>query len=358
MALDGSHDGEAELVEPVELADLDRQQPLDGRRVRAEVAPVDPHPDHLRPGVDPVLRLDRRQHVGQRRDVRGARPDDVAQDRGDAVRAAHHEQRLRRRAAVLEHRPRRARRPRRRRPSGSAGTRAPRGRRSRTRRTAGRGRGRRAAASRSVVWRATVARRRADGPRWPSGARPRPAARTPATRGASPLAGTRPPPRSAVSNGGPEHALVGHDAADEVGRRDVERRVADRRCPGGATRIPRNVRTSIGGALLDRDRPRRRRREVDRADRARTRRTGCRAARRARPACTSRPCWPCRRWRRSGPRRRSPRRPRRGAMRWPAATSGIRVCGTPACASSQAVSRAPCRYGRVSSTQTWSSRPA
>ena len=30
------------------------------------------------------------------------------------------------------------------------------------------------------------------------------------------------------------------------------------------------------------------------------------------------------------------------------------VCGTPACSSSQAVSRAPWRYGRVSSTQTWS----
>ena len=32
------------------------------------------------------------------------------------------------------------------------------------------------------------------------------------------------------------------------------------------------------------------------------------------------------------------------------------VCGTPAWASSQAVSRAPCRYGRVSSTQTWMGR--
>ena len=44
--------------------------------------------------------------------------------------------------------------------------------------------------------------------------------------------------------------------------------------------------------------------EVDRADRGARRRTGCRGARRGRPACTSRPCWPCRRWRRPGRRRR------------------------------------------------------
>ncbi len=45
------------------------------------------------------------------------------------------------------------------------------------------------------------------------------------------------------------------------------------------------------------------------------------------------------------------------AIRWPAATSGISVCGTPAWASSQVVSRAPWRYGRVSSTQTCSGAP-
>ena len=52
---------EAELVEPVQVADLDRQQPLDGRRVRPELRAVDPHPDHGRPRVDPVGGLDRRE---------------------------------------------------------------------------------------------------------------------------------------------------------------------------------------------------------------------------------------------------------------------------------------------------------
>ena len=50
---------EAELVQPVELADVDRQQPLDRGRVRPEVRAVDPHPDHLRPGVDAVVRARR-----------------------------------------------------------------------------------------------------------------------------------------------------------------------------------------------------------------------------------------------------------------------------------------------------------
>ena len=46
---------EPELVEPVEIADVDRQDPLDGRRVRAEVRPVDPHPDHRRTRVHAVV---------------------------------------------------------------------------------------------------------------------------------------------------------------------------------------------------------------------------------------------------------------------------------------------------------------
>ena len=79
--------GEAQLVQAVELADLDRQQPLHGGRVRPEARAVDPHPDHLRPGVDPVVRLDRGQHVRARGDVGGPRPDDVAQDGLDRRRS-------------------------------------------------------------------------------------------------------------------------------------------------------------------------------------------------------------------------------------------------------------------------------
>jgi hypothetical protein len=94
--------GEPELVEPIELADLDGEQPLHGRRVRLEVRSIDPHPDHLRSGVDAVVRLDGREHVLAGGDVRGARPDDVAKHSTDPIAAAHHEQRLGRRAGVLE----------------------------------------------------------------------------------------------------------------------------------------------------------------------------------------------------------------------------------------------------------------
>ena len=87
MADGGQPRREAELVEPVEVADLDRQEPLDGRRVRPEVRPVDPHPDHRGPGVDPVgASRPRGRTSGRRGDVRDPRPDDVAQDRRDAVR--------------------------------------------------------------------------------------------------------------------------------------------------------------------------------------------------------------------------------------------------------------------------------
>ena len=58
---------------------------------------------------------------------------------------------------------------------------------------------------------------------------------------------------------------------------------------------------------------------------------------------------------RSAPTRTTSTSPR--AIRCPAATSGSSVCGTPAWASSQVVSRAPWRYGRVSSTQTWIGAP-
>ena len=72
---------EAELVEPVQLADLDRQEPLDAGRIRAEVRPVDPHPDHRRTRGRPGRRSRSREHVGRRRDVGDPRPDQVAQDR-------------------------------------------------------------------------------------------------------------------------------------------------------------------------------------------------------------------------------------------------------------------------------------
>ena len=98
----GQPRGEAQLVEAIELADLHRQQARDLARVGPEVRLVDPHPDHRRAGVHAVLRRDRRQLLRQRGDVRGARPDQVAQHPLDAVVVAHHEQRLRREAGVFE----------------------------------------------------------------------------------------------------------------------------------------------------------------------------------------------------------------------------------------------------------------
>ena len=161
MAVDGSHDAKpswySRLSSPISTGSSRWTVAGYGPEARA----VDPHPDHLRPGVDAVVRLDRGEHRRPGRDVRGARPDDVAQDGRDAVGAAHDEERLRRRAAVLEDRPRSARRRRTRRPSGCARTRAPRGRRWRRPRTAGPARGR----PRSTR---PVGRRAGDGPRAPA----------------------------------------------------------------------------------------------------------------------------------------------------------------------------------------------
>jgi len=91
----GQPRGEAELVEPVELADLDGEQARDLARVGPEMGLVDPHADHRRPRVHPVEHTDRRQLLGPGGDVRGTRPDQVAQDPLDALVVAHHEQRLR-----------------------------------------------------------------------------------------------------------------------------------------------------------------------------------------------------------------------------------------------------------------------
>ena len=118
--------------------------------------------------------------------------------------------------------------------------------------------------------------------------------------------------RRPASNGGRDDALLGDDAGDQLGRRDVEGRVADLR-PGrrdrarrGSSRTSSALRSSIGIAApsgVSRGRS---------SSSARRRRTGCRGARPARPAGTCRPCSRCRRWRRPDPPRRGRRPPRRG----------------------------------------------
>ncbi len=160
-----------------------------------------------------------------------------------------------------------------------------------------------------------------------------------------------------AANGGADDALLGDDPADQLGRRDVERRVANL----GAGRRDRGRPGSSGPRrrVAPRSRSRRRRRWRGRSrSSGRRRRTGSRGARRGRasgyvptlfavsPFAATR----------SAPTITTSTSPPR--ISEPAATSGISVCGTPACSSSQAVRRAPWRYGRVSSTQTLISRPA
>ena len=136
--------GEAELVEPVQLPDLDRQEPLDGGRVRLEAAPgrptsgpsTGPGPpgtrSRSRAGPAPAPRR-RRPAAGSGRAGRPrCRPRDPSRT---AAAASGRCTRGRARSARRRPRPR---------PSASARTRAPRGRRSRRRRTAGRARGTRA----------------------------------------------------------------------------------------------------------------------------------------------------------------------------------------------------------------------
>ena len=94
--------GEAQVVEPVQVADLRRQEPRRRAGHRPEGAPVDPHAHHLRAGLEAVDLAGRREVRLQAGQVRGPRPDDVAQQGQDAGRLAHHEERLRRQPVVLE----------------------------------------------------------------------------------------------------------------------------------------------------------------------------------------------------------------------------------------------------------------
>ena len=145
-------------------------------------------------------------------------------------------------------------------------------------------------------------------------------------------------------------------ASTSVGRRDVERRVEGRHARGCERDPPAARHGEVDDlravALLDRDRRAVRRLRVDRRHRAPRRRT----ARRGRaPRARGRTSRPCSRRRRSPAMRSAPTttawtRPR--AMSEAAATSGRSVTGRPSFASSQAVRRAPCRNGRVSSART------
>ena len=136
---------EAEVVEPIEVADLGGQDAEDAAGLRSEARPIDPHADHRRAGPQAVDPLDRGQLRAERRDVRRAGPDDRPKDGRHTVRLAHHEERLRGEADVLHGQRRSGGRHRRRRPSGCDGTRGHRGRRWRTRRTGGHAPGTRAA---------------------------------------------------------------------------------------------------------------------------------------------------------------------------------------------------------------------
>ena len=335
---------EAELVEPVQLPDLDRQEPLDGRRVGTEARLVDPHPDHRRTRVDPVGGLDRGQHVRRRRDVGDPRPDQVAQDGGDAVLAAHREQRLRRRAAVLEHEGDRL--------VAVVGD-PPAGARELALLEVADGvRGVQPVALEVGPQQALVGRRPGDDRAAPAD---RDGGHQSATAAGSAVASSTPvgsgwasaPGSVAGSSGGAagrmarkpgidaqrsraclggiaqaglertaQDALLGDDAGDQLGRRDVEGRVADVG-PGRGDADAAELEDLVGGRAPRSRSPSRPRWRGRPSWSGRRRRTGSRAGRRARPAGTCRPCWRCRRWPRPGPRRPARRPPRR-------ATSGAR----------------------------------
>ena len=174
--------------------------------------------------------------------------------------------------------------------------------------------------------------------------------RGPARRGA------RDGRREARLDRAPDDALLGDDARDELGRGDVERRVADLRA-GRRDADAAELGDLLGAPLLDLDGGAVGRGEVDRAGRGadveRDAVAGREHGQRVGADLVGRV-----------PVGRHPVRADEDDVDLAAGhqVSGGHVgeqrVGTPAWASSQVVSRAPWRYGRVSSTQTWSGRPA
>ena len=151
------------------------------------------------------------------------------------------------------------------------------------------------------------------------------------------------------------HALLGHQRPHELGGRDVERRVAARRARDGEQRPA--GRCGPPRRRAPRSRSRRRSRAGGRPrTTARRRRTGCGTRGRRARGRRSRPCSPRRRWRprgRSPSRRRAPRRA--GSGRRPrcrrAAGGRARAAGTP-----RPSSRAPWSSGRASQASTVTGR--
>jgi hypothetical protein len=147
--------------------------------------------------------------------------------------------------------------------------------------------------------------------------------------------------REAVAERRPDDALLGDDPGDQLGRRHVEGRVPDVR-PGRGDQLAADPEDLVGRPLLDLDRVAVRGRQVDRRRRRATRNgMPWRAARTASgyvptlfavsPFAATR----------SAPDDHDV--DLAAAHQRAAATSGISVCGTPACSSSQAVRRAPWR---------------
>ena len=158
-------------------------------------------------------------------------------------------------------------------------------------------------------------------------------------------------PLRALARRRPDHPALGHDRGDEVGGRDVEGEVQRPRAAPGpsgrrrcrappARRGPRSrcCHPTVSPGRAWTPAPPRRTAHPPAPPRAR--------------AGRSRSCWRCRRWRRSGRRRRRPRRRAHGRSR-SARRSRRRSGGRCRAAfSSNAVSREPCSSGRVSSAVT------
>jgi hypothetical protein len=92
---------EAELVEPVEVVDVERGEPLRGTGVRSEREPIDHHPEHRDGRLELIQGADRGVELLGRHEVGVAWPDHRLEDGSAAHRVAHEKQGLRDEALVV-----------------------------------------------------------------------------------------------------------------------------------------------------------------------------------------------------------------------------------------------------------------
>ena len=155
-----------------------------------------------------------------------------------------------------------------------------------------------------------------------------------------------------VVYGGAGHAVFRDNAGDQVGVGHIKSRIEGFDPIGGHGLCIPHVGDFGSIALLDGDFRPGGGVQVNGGGGGRRCKRGCQSVWPERPRPTCRFCWRRRRWRPPG---RSPQRPPESSPRFmtvAAMLSQMRVTSTPAAESSEAVSRAPCNRGRVSSAKT------